>query len=250
VTDVRSGSHFSYQILNSETNALNELSASLQSEMKHFSKQPPYTPERNEIVAARFTADEQWYRAQIIGDNRPKGTKDSEPTQFEVRYIDYGNREWVDKDRVRQLPLLYHDLMKPQAYDAHLLWVQAPVATSEFVRDSAEGFRELVWGKTLYAQEAYKDRIASKDKKESQYLHHLLLVDENNTNVNVEIIARGYARVERFKENEDKRYGDEGLYSSFLEAEDEARTERRIIWQYGDCYDSDEEREVERSLLR
>jgi len=246
VTDVRSGSQFSFQILNSETNSLNELSVSLQSEMKN---KPPYTPDRNEIVAARFTTDEQWYRAQIIGDNRPKGSKDVEATQFEVKYIDYGNREWVDKDRIRHLPEFYRDSMKPQAFDGQLLWIKAPDVTSEFGRDSAEGFRDLVWGKTLIAQEAYKDRIPTKDKKEAQYLYHLVLIDEEKTNINEELIFRGYVRTVKPKDR-DRRHENEGMYSAFLKAENEARSDRLNIWQYGDYPDSEEERDVERSLMR
>jgi len=249
VTDVRSGSHFSYQVLNSETSSLEELSASLQGEMKHSSKQPPYIPfDRNEIVAARFTTDDQWYRAQIINDNRTKGS-DEEPTQYEVRYLDYGNREYIEKERIRQLPQEYHNLMKPQAFDAHLLWVKSPSVTSEYGRDAVEGFREIVSGRTLYAQEAYKEKLPSKGK-ELQFLYHLLLTDEEKNNINKDLIAQGYARVEKFRRGADKRYDDEGLYSSFVEAEEYARTGRLNIWQYGDYPDSDEDREVERSLMR
>jgi len=40
------------------------------------------------------------------------------------------------------------------------------------------------------------------------------------------------------------------MYKDFLKAQDFARSERINIWQYGDYPDSEEEREVERSLLR
>jgi len=241
VTDVRSGSHFSYQVLNSETASLEELSASLQGEMKQYSKQPPYIPaDRNEIVATRFTTDDQWYRAQIINDNsRTKGSED--PIQYEVRYIDYGNREWIERDRIRQLPHDYHSLMKPQAFDAHLLWVKSPSVTSDYGRDAVEGFRELVSGRTLFALEAYKERLPSKDRKESKYLYHLLLMDEERNYINKELISQGYSRVEKFKRGAEKRYEDEGLYSTFLEAEEYARTERLNIWQYGDYLSESDE---------
>jgi len=243
VTDVRSGSNFSFQILNSEINALNELSASLKKEK--FSKEPIHTPQRNDIVAARYTTDDQWYRAQIIGDDRPKGSKDAEPNQYEVRYIDYGNREWIDKDRIRQLPEMYLDLLKPFAHDAQLYLVKAPTMENEFGRDSAEGFRELVWGKELHAQEVKKERIPSKDK-EPQYIHYLILFDDDKNNVNMEMISRGYARVTRDKKIRDV----EVTYNQYQEAEETAKKERFNIWQYGDYPDSEEERDVERSLLR
>jgi len=208
-----------------------------------FTLQEVYTPAKFEIVAAQFTVDDQWYRAQILGDNITKGSKE-EPSHYEVRYVDYGNRELLSKDRIRVLPADYLDFIKPQAHDGHLLWVKAPSLDNEFGRDSAEGFRELVWGKTLYAQEVYKERIPSKDQKEPQYLYHLTLLDEDKTDINIEMISRGYARVERKKERDDP------MYKDFLKAQDFARSERINIWQYGDYPDSEEEREVERSLLR
>jgi len=51
-------------------------------------------------VAGNFSVDNTWYRAEvleIINNN-------DQPTQYKLRYIDYGNTETVTVDRIRALP--------------------------------------------------------------------------------------------------------------------------------------------------
>jgi staphylococcal nuclease domain-containing protein 1 len=72
-----------------------------QSELREiFSQTKPvggHTPKKGELLAARFTADNEWYRARvekIEGNNR-----------ISVYFIDYGNREVItDLSRLTTLP--------------------------------------------------------------------------------------------------------------------------------------------------
>ena len=72
-----------------------------QSELRDiFSQTKPvggHTPKKGELLAARFTADNEWYRARvekIEGNNR-----------ISVYFIDYGNREVItDLSRLTTLP--------------------------------------------------------------------------------------------------------------------------------------------------
>lgn len=55
---------------------------------QEFQANPPlagaYTPRRGDICAAKFTLDDQWYRAKVEKVSGPN---------VNVMYIDYGNRE-------------------------------------------------------------------------------------------------------------------------------------------------------------
>jgi staphylococcal nuclease domain-containing protein 1 len=229
VTDIRSGSNFSFQILDDETALLNELAASLHNEK--FSSHPRISPKKGEIVAAQFTVDDVWYRAQILSDP----AKNSE--NYEVRYIDYGNREVISPTRIRELPHEYVELIPPQARDGKLLFVKAPdVEKSEFGRDSTAALHDLLFDKTLFAEQVYTDKIAGfKDAKEAQYLYHLIIT-EDKVDLNKAMISHGQAKVEKVFDPIDAPY-----YQALLELQKNARDERLGIWQYGDYPDSEDE---------
>jgi len=234
VTDVRSGVDFSFQKLSDEeTSALEGLSASLQSE--NFSSTPPYTPKLYEVVAAQFTVDDLWYRAEILADH---SKKDPNNPNFDVRYLDYGNRETLTSSRIRQLPKEYIDLISPQAMDAKLYNLRAHPLDSEFGRDSMTALREILWDKVLYAEQVREDKpqVSSKsqaDKKVPSNLYHLIVYEEKK-DINKTLIRNGHVKVEP------TRYPD--AYHAALQAlQDEAHRERLGIWQYGADPDDDEE---------
>ncbi|XP_014772425.1 tudor domain-containing protein 15 isoform X1 [Octopus bimaculoides] len=56
-----------------------------------------YTPCLNEMVAAKFSQDNQWYRGQIISN-----TADG---RYKVFFVDYGNSEYVDKLQLQPFPV-------------------------------------------------------------------------------------------------------------------------------------------------
>jgi staphylococcal nuclease domain-containing protein 1 len=73
----------------------------LQNDLReNFNQKKPingHTPKKGELLAARFTVDNEWYRARvekIEGNNR-----------ISVYFIDYGNREVItDLTRLSTLP--------------------------------------------------------------------------------------------------------------------------------------------------
>jgi staphylococcal nuclease domain-containing protein 1 len=235
VTDVRTGNQFSFQILNEEVSSLDELATSLHQEK--FGSHPPYTPKQYDIVAAQFTVDDIWYRAQILAE--PKGGKEQ---LYEVRYIDFGNRESVGVDRIRKLPKEYIDLLSPQAKDAKLLYVKAPPLDSEFGRDSLSALRDLMWEKVLSAEQVYTEKapgLKNTDWKDPQLIYHLIVTNnEEKINLNNTMIAQGHAKVQNLVADQDP------FYTALEEIQEEARNKRLGIWQYGDYPDSDEEQEL------
>jgi staphylococcal nuclease domain-containing protein 1 len=233
VTDVRTGSQFSFQNLE-EVSSLDELATSLHQEK--FASHPPITPKQHDIVAAQFTVDDIWYRAQILSE--PKGKEGL----YEVRYIDFGNRESLGVDRIRKLPKEYIDLLSPQAKDAKLLYVKAPALDSEFGRDSLSALRDLMWEKTLSAEQVFTEKapgLKNTDWKDPQLIYHLIVTNnEEKINLNNTMIAQGHAKVKNLVEEQDP------FYTALEEIQEEARSKRLGIWQYGDYPDSDEEQEL------
>ena len=85
-----------------------------------FSERPPlpgaYTPKRNELVAAKFSADGVWYRAKIM--------KINSPTDILVHYVDFGNSESVTNQSIAALP---SGISSPAlASEYHLAFLSAP----------------------------------------------------------------------------------------------------------------------------
>jgi len=245
VTDVRSGSEFSFQKLSNDgaTSELESLSANLQSEQLS----PHPNPKVHDIVAAQFTVDDLWYRAVIIG-GAPKGSKES---TFEVRYMDYGNRESLPVSRIRQLPEDYINLLDPQAKDARLHYVRSPPIDSEFGRDSMTALRDLLWDKVLYAEEVKADKIpgpkiakskeSEKSTKEPEKFYHFIIHEyQEKKDINKTIIRNGNAKVEKIPQRLQDKLQD-SYYASLLELQKEAHRARLGLWQYGDDPESDEE---------
>jgi staphylococcal nuclease domain-containing protein 1 len=233
VTDVRSGCEFSFQKLsNADTSSLESLSANLQSEQLA----PHPNPKVHDIVAAQFTVDDLWYRAEIIG-GAPKGSKDQ---TFEVRYMDYGNRESLPVNRIRQLPDIYLTLVEPQAKDAKLYYVRSPPLDSEFGRDSMAALRESLWEKVLYAEEMRTDKAPGPKKSDKEHisLYHLI-VHEDNKDLNKTLIRNGNAKVEKMSKKLQEKLQDP-YYAALVELQKEAHSKRLGIWQYGDDPEDDE----------
>jgi len=211
---------------------LESLSANLQSEQLA----PHPNPKVHDVVAAQFTVDDLWYRAEIIG-GPPKGSKDN---TFEVRYMDYGNREFLSANRIKQLPDIYLSLLKPQAKDARLYYVRSPALDSEFGRDSMTALRELLWDRVLYAEEMRADKLPTPKNldKEPQSLYHLI-VHEDNKDLNKTLISKGNAKVEKMSQKLQERLQDP-YYAALVELQKVAHKERLGIWQYGDDPEDDE----------
>ncbi|XP_021356780.1 tudor domain-containing protein 1-like isoform X2 [Mizuhopecten yessoensis] len=55
----------------------------------------PYKPVQGELVCAKYSLDDQWYRAKVI--------ETLEEGQFNTQFVDYGNCEEVGTDNIRKL---------------------------------------------------------------------------------------------------------------------------------------------------
>jgi len=212
VSDVRTEPNFSFAVqLLQPGGRLPELEKLMSDfAVHHRTAQPPaVVPRSGDLVAARFSADNQWYRARVKKSNPAK-------KQAEVLFYDYGNSETLAFDRLRPLDAKFKSL-PPQAKEATLSFVQLLGNETEYGADAVDLFRQLCEGRPL---------VANIDKKDTSSVS-LTLFDANvnlsQTSVdslNVELVRNGLARI-------DKRSPLRAAYPTTVKALDEAVKEAK-----------------------
>ncbi|EAW17868.1 putative transcription factor (Snd1/p100) [Aspergillus fischeri NRRL 181] len=212
------------QQIGTGTSALTELMSAFRSfHLNKANDTPlPGPPKAGDYVAAKFTEDGDWYRARVRRNDREK-------QQAEVVYIDYGNSEILPWSRLRPLsqPQFSVQKLRAQASDAVLSFVQFPVS-ADYLQDAVSYLEELTYGRTL---------VANVDYVASDGTMHVTLLDPSvskslDQSINAEIVREGLAMVPR-KLKAWERAASETL-SNLRSVEDEAKQERRGMWEYGD----------------
>lgn len=149
---------------------------------QEFQANPPlpgsYTPRRGDICAAKFTADNEWYRVKV---EKLQGGNAS------VHYIDYGNKETLPSTRLANLPAMYAN-DKPFATEYVMPFVILP-KDEEFAALALKYFRDDTSESKLFLNVEYKnvgsapaaslhtDRTADSDIVKSLIKEGLLIVD-------------------------------------------------------------------------
>lgn len=185
-------------------------------------------PKAGEYVAAKFSADGQWYRARIRSNDRTAKVS-------EVVYIDYGNSEQLSWSNLRPLdqPQFAVQKLRGQAIDAVLSFIQLPTATDYF-RDATDFIADATDGRTLVASFDFVDA--------KEGLSYITLFDEKTSgssatfadSVNKEVVANGYAMVPKKLKAWERGRSSEEVLKKLRQVEDEAKADRRGMWQYGD----------------
>ncbi|UJR21995.1 hypothetical protein I4U23_025063 [Adineta vaga] len=103
--------------------ALEQLQSDLQELFISTESNEEYIPEENELLAARFSIDNQWYRACV--------EKIEENNHISVYFVDYGNREIItDLNRLMLLPSDYAQL-PVKAHKYELAYVRLPFGVDQ-----------------------------------------------------------------------------------------------------------------------
>ncbi|KAF9891218.1 hypothetical protein FE257_004782 [Aspergillus nanangensis] len=216
--------HVKFQQIGGGTSALTELMSAFRSFHVNKANETPLPgpPKAGEFVAAQFTEDKNWYRAKVRRNDR-------ENKQAEVVYIDFGNSETLPWSSLRPLaqPQFSIQKLRAQATDAVLSLVQFPV-TADYLEDAVAFINEQTFDRELVANVDYVSpegtlHITLMDPTDSKNLNH---------SINADIIREGLAMVPR-KLKAWERSASETL-SHLRTLEDEAKAERRGIWEYGD----------------
>jgi staphylococcal nuclease domain-containing protein 1 len=225
ITHIDESGRLKLQQIGAGTAALDKLMASFRS--FHVSSKPtlPGPPKTGDVVAAKFSADNSWYRAKIRRNDREKKTA-------EVVYLDYGNSEVVPWANLRPLGREEFETTKlaPQATDAVLSFVQLPGA-SEYLADAIGYLATLTDGRSLVAA------VDNIDKTAGQNVLSVTLFDPAKSgsvddSVNAELVAEGWALVPRKLRRWE--LAEKAVVDGLRKQEQAAKDERKGQWEYGD----------------
>ncbi|RDW62317.1 hypothetical protein BP6252_11750 [Coleophoma cylindrospora] len=225
ITNIDAAGKLKLQMIGTGTAALE----TLMSQFKSFHLNPtnnsglPGPPKAGEYVAARFTEDQQWYRARIRSNDRAA-------KEAEVVYVDYGNSEKIPWSRLRPLtqPQFSPQKLKPQAVDATLSLLQFPTSP-DYLADAVAFIMDNFMGKELVAN------VDFTDSKENTI--HVTLYDAANSenmteSINADIVAEGHAMVPIKLKGWEKSFGD--VLKTLKGKEAVAKDKRYGMWEYGD----------------
>lgn len=134
------------------------------------------------FCVAKFSEDDQWYRARVMG-SRPDD-------EYDVYYVDFGDREWVTGDRI--VPAWNSILQLPlQAIECSLINVQ-PLGT-DWSDKSSDAFWEMVNNQLLVA----KVKSKSTSLVTGNYKFEIELYDtttEHDVIISHEMVATAHAQ--------------------------------------------------------
>jgi len=205
----------------------------------------PFNPKANEIVAAKFSEDNTWYRARVRKIFNEGGKK-----KANVFYIDYGNSEdLVILNNVRPLPEQFGVKKIPQyAVEAKLAFINT-FTDEDWKIEAYEQLQDIVEGKSL---------IADVISKAGNSMTIMLYTKESGaktvaSSVNAQLLSEGLAMVEK---NWVKRVDDEiidrakkmtnskkiikSIPEVLIGIQDQAKKSRINAWRYGDITEDDE----------
>ncbi|KAJ5649610.1 uncharacterized protein N7484_003333 [Penicillium longicatenatum] len=212
------------QQIGNGTSALTELMSAFRSFHINKANDTPLAgpPKAGDWVAAQFTEDNNWYRAKVRRNDREKQTA-------EVVYVDFGNSESLPWSSLRPLtqPQFSVQKLRPQAVDAVLSFCQFPTAP-DYLEDSVNFTGDQAFDRQLVANVDYVD---------PEGVLHVTLMDPAvskslDQSINADIITEGMAMVPRKLKAWERASAD--TLEKLRALEDEAKAERRGMWEYGD----------------
>lgn len=211
------------QQVGSGTSALTELMSAFRSFHINKANDTPLSgpPKAGDFVAAKFSEDNEWYRARVRRNDREK-------QQAEILYIDFGNSETLPWSRLRALsPQFSAQKLRPQAADAVLSFLQFPVA-ADYLEDAVGFIGDQAFDRQL---------VANVDYISTEGTMHVTLLDPSQSksldeSLNAEVVREGLAMVPKKLKAWERSAGD--TLASLRELESEAKEERRGMWEYGD----------------
>lgn len=195
----------------------------LQSELRDmFAQTKPvggHTAKKGELLAARFTGDNEWYRARvekIEGNNR-----------ISVYFVDYGNREVItDPSRLTTLPPGFSQL-PAQAHECDLAHVRPP--PDEEDREEA---------RTALLEEIGTDECLMKvEYRQNNGEFVSLYRASTKENIVKNLAEQGLIVVGQGRGGRPMR--PTPLYDELQKAQAQAKASRTGLWQYSDQIEDD-----------
>jgi len=213
LTEILDGAHFyAHVTADQKLSSLQQQLASM-----HLANGAPLEPRAGQIVAAKFTQDDDWYRAKVV-----KKEKD----EYTVLFVDYGNTDVVGKDRLRALdPTLGPGVISPQAIECRLAGLTVAEPNDDDGQEVVMALATAAWGKPV---------LARVEHRQGDVLF-VSLFDGAQTNINEQLVSTGLARVQ--KEVPPKTLS--LVVNELRVKEGEAKASRAGMWRYGDIDEDD-----------
>ncbi|XP_010546113.1 PREDICTED: staphylococcal nuclease domain-containing protein 1-like [Tarenaya hassleriana] len=199
-----------------------------------------FNPKKGDIVLAQFSLDKSWNRAMVIHSS--SFSIFSPEDKFEVFYIDYGNQEMVPYSGIRPVDPSVSSA-PGLAQLCRLAYVKIPNVEEDFGPEAAEYLSNVTLGSGREFRAVVEERDTSGGKVKGQgtgtELAVTLIAVDDELSVNAAMLQEGLARMEKRKrwEPKDKL----AALDSLEKFQEEARTSRTGIWQYGDIQSDDED---------
>lgn len=173
-----------------------------------------YTPKKGDLCAAKYSDDQQWYRAKV---EKIEGSK------IHVLFVDYGNKEVTSAVCLAQLPSNFA-IMSPQATEYTMAFISMP-DDDDAKLDAQDAFYHDVMNRQLMLN--VEHRIGGSEC--------VTLCDpDTKDDVAKGLISQGLVLVEQRKE---KRFSK--MITEYTKAQDLAKANRLNMWRYGDFREDD-----------
>ncbi|XP_050376067.1 ribonuclease TUDOR 1 [Argentina anserina] len=197
-----------------------------------------FNPKKGDVVLAQFSQDNSWNRAMIV--NAPRGAVESSKDNFEVFYIDYGNKENVPYSQLRPLDSSVSSA-PGSAQLCGLAYLKVPTLDEEYGEEAAQFLCEYALSKEFSAMIEERD-LSGGNKVKGQGTGPVLLVTlvapNEDISINAAMLQEGLARIEKKKKFDTKDR--KAALDNLEKFQEEAQVNRRGKWQYGH-YDTEDE---------
>ena len=204
---------FSVQTVGDNVKQLEKLMQELQTSCSTSISQ---APRAGELVAAKFSEDNTWYRGKVKRVDRTTN-------KAEILYYDFGNTETIPIKQLASLPSKFTTL-PPQAKEARLSYLALP-EVPEYLEDAINYLQTI----------CQMQLVGCVDKKDS--VLSLTLYDPANTDptdsINAKMVEEGWATVIPAEKMTWEK-GSMSMVKSLQSKQAEALKHRRGMFEFGD----------------
>jgi staphylococcal nuclease domain-containing protein 1 len=217
ITEVTDELHFYGQLIENGPK-LEQLTNQLRAEIE---ARPPvtgaYTPKVGELCVAKFSMDEEWYRAKVLSVDK----KNTDSADVTVMFIDYGNKEKTKTTALATMPAGF-DSLAPQAIEYALGLVQ--LSTDEEDNELAvDYFKSLVMG-----DENAQYSVNTEYKAGS--LEYVTLLNSRKEDLGKLLVNQGYVSVDKAR----REHRLQKMLTDYMKALNLAKQSHKVMWRYGD----------------
>ncbi len=216
VTEVTNELHFYGQLVENGPK-LEQLTVQLRSEL---ASRPPipgaYTPKVGDLCVAKFSLDDEWYRAKVLTFNNTTGNAT-------VLFVDYGNREQTQSTKLAQIPAGFETL-PAQAHEYALAFVQLS-ADEDDIENAVDHFKSLV-----LSDQENEFNINVEYKLNNVEFVTLTTGQASKIDLGKQMVVDGYVSVD--KSRRERRL--QKLFAEYLKSLTVAKSAHKNMWRYGD----------------